>query len=110
MRGPLWNLGVFSVAPGQDAVAPLQAGLWSHSVARHSRVSTTVFPRSLSLRILSVSLWDEFKTWFVQHPGPENPELREPLSAAWVRRLKACVAATGFFSSVREANSTKHMS
>ena len=46
----------FFIALGQRAVARFQAGLRAlqHSAARHSRVSTTVFPRSFSHRLLFV--------------------------------------------------------
>ena len=73
---------------------------------------TTVFPRSP----LDFFLWNELKVQLIQHPAPANPaklwalltrvyrrtwagsrETFEKIGNAWVRRLKACVAAKGGF-------------
>ena len=73
-------------------------------------------PCSPDLSPFDFFLWNELKVQLVQHPAPANPaELRalltrvyhrtwagsrevfEKIGNAWVRRLKACVAAKGGF-------------
>ena len=73
-------------------------------------------PCSPGLSPLDFFLWNELKVQLVQHPGPANPaelralltcvyhrtwagsrEMFEKIGNAWVRRLKACVAAKGGF-------------
>ena len=73
-------------------------------------------PCSPALSPLDFFLWNELKVQVVQHPAPTSPaELRallarvyhrtwagsrgsfEKIGNAWVRRLKACVAAKGGF-------------
>ena len=72
-----------------------------------------LFSRPVSLHFF---LWNELKVQPVQHPAPANPaelralltrvyhrtwagsrEMFEKIGNAWVRRLKACVAAKGGF-------------
>ena len=67
-------------------------------------------------KFLHFFLWNELKTQLVQHPALANPaelralltrvyhrtwagsrEMFEKIGNAWVRRLKACVAAKGGF-------------
>ena len=56
LHSPYGAWAQVSIDLGQRAVAREQAGLWSpqYSVARHSRVSTSVLSRPLSLRLLFV--------------------------------------------------------
>ena len=73
-------------------------------------------PCSPDLSSLGFFLWNELRVQLVQHPAPANPaellalltrvyhrtwagsrEMFEKIGNAWVRRLKACVAARGGF-------------
>ena len=113
--GELWLFlfAFLSCGPPASTLPRWPVNTTTNSVARHSRDSTALLSRPLSLRLF---LWNELKTLLVQHPAPANPaELRAPLNrvyhrtwsgsrwmfekmgAAWVRRRKAYVAANGCF-------------
>ena len=105
-----------------DPNLELRDVVWSDesldSVARHSRLSTAVFPRSLSFGL-------PFFGTSSKHSPSSPAELRalltrvyhrtwtgsrwmfERTGAAWIRRLQACVAAqSGFFEQHRDGRAS----